>query len=103
MINTAMGLKSRPPKLGRLRRIGPRTGSVTRFTRVLMVISMGWGLGPVMGITNDRITRAKIAMVARVKSVLSSPAKSEPLYTCPNWTDFRYAASTALTMAAGTP
>ena len=103
MINTAMGLRSKPPKLGRLRRIGPRTGSVTWFTRVLMVMSMGWGLGPVKGIMNERITRAKMAKVARFKSVLSSPTKSEPLYPCPNWTDFRYAASTALTMAAGTP
>ncbi len=76
-INTAMGLKSKPPKLGRFRLMGPRTGSVIWTTRLLMVTMTGWGLPPIRGTMNERMIRAKMAMVKRVKIVLIRPAKSE--------------------------
>ena len=63
MISTTMGLKSNPPKLGRLRRTGPNMGSVTWFTRVIAVIKMGWGLPPTIGMTKIKITLAKMAKV----------------------------------------
>ena len=63
MISTTMGLKSKPPKLGRLRRTGPNIGSVTWFTRVIAVIKMGWGLPPTIGMTKIKITLAKMAKV----------------------------------------
>lgn len=69
-IKTAMGLKSNPPKLGRFRLIGPRIGSVTWFTIVLMLTTIGCGLEPLNGMMKERITRAKIAIVKRVSIVL---------------------------------
>ena len=63
MISTTMGLKSKPPKLGRLRRTGPNMGSVTWFSRVMTVIKMGLGLPPTIGMTKIKITLAKMAKV----------------------------------------
>ena len=63
MISTAMGLKSKPPKLGRLRRTGPNMGSVTWFNRVMTVIKIGLGLPPTIGMTKIKITLAKMAKV----------------------------------------
>jgi|GEM_PF-2375208 hypothetical protein len=79
MIRTAMGLKSKPPKLGRLRRTGPKMGSVTWFTKVMTVTSTGCGLPPVIGMTKVKITLAKIATVKRVIIALRMPANILPL------------------------
>jgi hypothetical protein len=66
MISTAMGLKSKPTKLGKLRRTGPNMGSVTWFTKVMAVINRGWGLPPTNGMTKVKITLAKMANVNTV-------------------------------------
>ena len=74
MIRTAMGLKSKPPKLGRLRRMGPRIGSVTWFTKALIVIKMGWGLPALIWVMKERMTRANMVIVKRVSIALRNPA-----------------------------
>ena len=73
-INTTMGLKSKPPKLGKLRRTGPRIGSVIRFTNSIALMRIGWGRPPLNGIKNERITRANMAIVNRVSIAWMSPA-----------------------------
>ena len=73
-IKTTIGLKSKPPKLGRLRRTGPSTGSVTWFTKFIALIRMGCGLPPLNGMRNERMTRAKMAIVNSINIALISPA-----------------------------
>ena len=57
--------------------------------RVLMLIKIGCGLPPDIGTMNDRIDRATIAKMRRVKIALIIPAKGPLRYCCPSCIDFR--------------
>ena len=87
MTMTTMGLKSNVPMVGNTRRMGPRIGSVNWFTSALIFNKIGWGLAPAMGITKDRIARATMAKIKRLRIVLISPLKSP--HPWPNAIDFR--------------
>ncbi len=87
IIKATMGLRSKAPKDGSIRRIGPRMGSVIWLTRVLAVSRIGWGRPRDIGITNDKITRAKMATVNAVNIRSIIPFKT--IYCWPNLTDFR--------------
>ena len=66
MMRATMGLKSNIPRVGKTRRRGASTGSVIWLTTWLILSSKGWGRAPAMGMTKDRITLVKMAMVNRM-------------------------------------